>query len=147
MYHLSYIKFYIVYIAKDLCNPNPCGPGKCSLTNEGKINCDCKDTFTKGERCQIHYIKTNPVPILTVGNTHIVQIMSSINKIFVASSNNDSLSVIGSPILKRGISLSYTVLANQPGFYIVNYNVILPSVEYQVLDSTIFLVSPSVQRR
>ena len=73
--------------------------------------------------------------------------MSSINKIFVASSNNDSLSVIGSPILKRGISLSYTVLANQPGFYIVNYNVILPSVEYQVLDSTIFLVSPSVQRR
>ena len=67
---------------------------------EGKINCNCKDTFTKGERCQIHYIKTNPVPMLTIGNTHTVQVMSSINKIFVASSNNDSFSVIGSPILK-----------------------------------------------
>ena len=43
--------------------------------------------------------------------------------------------------------MSYTILANQPGFYIVNYSVILPSVEYPVLDSTVFLVSPFVQRR
>ena len=144
---IKLLSLTIVYIARNLCQPNPCGLGKCSLTNEGKINCNCKDTFTKGERCHIHYIKTNPVPILTVGNTHTVQVMSSINKIFVTSNNNNSLSIIGSPILNMGTVSLYRVLANQPGFYKVSYSVILPSVEYPVLDSTVFLVFPSVQHR
>uniref|UniRef100_A0A1X7VVY4 Uncharacterized protein n=1 Tax=Amphimedon queenslandica TaxID=400682 RepID=A0A1X7VVY4_AMPQE len=134
----------MLHIGRNVCEPNPCMPGTCSV-EEDAINCDCSDTYYTGERCQLGYAVAQPVPPLVKGSSEEVTLTSKpLIQTIVSITANDNSSL---GINKQMISLSpqsssgsYTVQANKSGLYRVSYDAI-PGSLYIKPDDTIILVT------
>ena len=49
----------------DVCDPNPCGLGNCSITNEKTPHCSCPSSFYSGNTCEEGRLVVSDIPILT----------------------------------------------------------------------------------
>ena len=50
----------------DVCDPNPCGLGNCSITNEKSPICSCPGSYFSGNTCEEGRLVVSDIPILTV---------------------------------------------------------------------------------
>uniref|UniRef100_A0A1X7VJK4 Uncharacterized protein n=1 Tax=Amphimedon queenslandica TaxID=400682 RepID=A0A1X7VJK4_AMPQE len=126
---------------QDVCDPNPCGPGVCSVS-DGSIQCNCQGTGRTGERCQLGYIAIESVPVLTNGSYETVSVSSELSvqtMITITSSDNSSLSV-DSPTISFLKRVSYTVQAKKPGIFKVSYTV-MPGSPYLKPDDSIYMIT------
>ena len=124
-----------------MCDPNPCGPGECSVS-DGSVQCNCQGTGRTGERCQLGYITIESVPVLTSGSYESISMSSELSvqtMISITSSNESSLSV-NAPIISLHSRASYTVQANEPGIFKVSYN-LMPGSPYVKPDDSIYMIT------
>jgi hypothetical protein len=129
---------------KSLCVPNPCGRGVCSVVN-GEVNCDCEGTYAHGDRCQLQYMTVESIPLLTSGDTRTIRVASrpfNPVKVLVTSSDNDSLAIVGSPVVTLTTNgAEYTVVARRPGVYSINYTIMALPTQFISPEETIIAVS------
>lgn len=108
------------------------------------IRCDCKGTYTTGERCQLSQIVIDPIPVLTQGSQYTTRVSSWLaapSKILVSSLDNISLAIVSSPLLTLHTQpTSYTVQANQLGFFKVRYDV-MPGAPLVKASDSLYLVT------
>ncbi len=130
------------------CSGNPCGPGTCTVTDGGDMQCDCEGTLRVGERCDTSYIHVAPVELLTVNHTYDVLITSALPSDKVLSiTSSDHSKLTPNPqklILHESLaqsSTSYTLNPKYPGIYRVQYSINSDSVNILNPEDTIALVS------
>ena len=57
---------FIFFLEIDVCDPNPCGLGNCSITDEKTPYCSCPGSFYSGNTCEEGRLIVSDIPILSV---------------------------------------------------------------------------------
>ena len=57
---------FIFFLEIDVCDPNPCGLGNCSITDEKTPFCSCPGSFYSGNTCEEGRLIVSDIPILSV---------------------------------------------------------------------------------
>ena len=57
---------FIFLLEIDVCDPNPCGLGNCSITDEKTPFCSCPGSFYSGNTCEEGRLIVSDIPILSV---------------------------------------------------------------------------------
>lgn len=140
--------FFHCHLVRNKCNPNPCSPGQCIVNMNNKVQCDCRGTYTMGERCQMAQIITEPVPVLAKGSSYSTRLISrlpSSTQLQITSSDNNSLIVSQSMISIRSGDTTVTVRANESGLYTLKYST-TPDSQIAPPDDILYLISPTESR-
>ena len=57
---------FLFVLEIDVCDPNPCGLGNCSITDEKTPYCSCPSNFYSGNTCEEGRLIVSDIPILSV---------------------------------------------------------------------------------
>lgn len=114
---------------------------------KGNIICNCKGKYRLGKNCQTAYLISAPLPVITVGSSHNIQVLTNPLKtadlIITSSTMNISRTITLDPYT---VSLSFPMKLSSVGLHIMSFHM-LSSELYIKPDDTIFVVIPQKNKR
>ncbi len=127
----------------------------CSVLLDNSVQCDCQGTLRIGERCQLSVFDISPLEPMDTSVTREVTITSALTvdvSMTITSSDPSQLLINGQsnpfvlhiPKSTEPVTTQYTIIANSPGIYGIQYE---PSPVHDIVtpeDSVVLVVSPDV---
>ena len=138
---------HVIFIARELCFPNPCRhDGVCSITEENAFTCDCDSTGYTGEICDVLLINTPDISDLRINSPMNFSLFAQPDRTFeleLVPDDKDAIIIMPSSVMFSKVLTQHkiSITANNPGLYKLEYKVKDDSVNYQPIPPATILVS------
>ena len=114
---------------------------------KGNIICNCKGKYRLGKNCQTAYLISAPLPVITAGSSHNIQVLTNPLKTADLIITSSTMNISRTITLDRyTVSLSFPVKFSTVGLHVMSFFV-LSSESYIKPDDTIFVVEPRGSKR